>query len=206
MHLINKYFKNLSNHQKEQFEALESFYKEWNEKVNVISRKDLNNLYEKHILHSLAIAKHINFVNGTTIVDVGTGGGFPGVPLAIMFPECEFMLVDSIGKKITVVQNAITELGIENAWAQKIRSNELKGKYDFVVSRAVSQMTKFVTDVQHLISKKNRNIFPNGILYLKGGDLTEELKPYPEIEIFELSSFFEEEFFETKKLIYLPVV
>ncbi len=204
--LIQKYFSGLSVIQVSRFVQLGSLYVEWNEKINVISRKDIGSLYEKHVLHSLAIAKVIRFSGGTRILDVGTGGGFPGIPLAILFPEVSFHLVDSVGKKIKVVQAVAESLGLTNIVAEQIRAEELAGKYDFVVSRAVTTLPCFVKWIRKNISADHRNAMPNGILYLKGGDLTEELKPFGKRSVvYNLSDFFTEEFYETKKLVYLPV-
>lgn len=205
MEVIEKYFSIITTEQKQQFELLAPFYNDWNSKINVISRKDIENLYERHVLHSLAIAKFINFAQGTKIIDVGTGGGFPGIPLAILFPECSFTLIDSIGKKITVVENAIEAIGLKNVCALKVRSNELKSKFDFIISRAVSETSKFVADVRHLVDLHQKNAVPNGIIYLKGGDLTTELKPFKASEVYNLSDYYDEEFFKDKKLFYLPL-
>ncbi len=204
MGLINKYFPDLSEEKIQLYNKLEKLYPEWNEKINVISRKDISELSIRHIIHSLAIAKYINFTPGTKIIDVGTGGGFPGIPLAIYFPECQFHLVDSIGKKIKVVQTIAEELGLKNVTAQQERSEKIKSKYDFVVSRAVTAFPRFVSLTRHLISDKNNNAISNGILYLKGGDFMEEVKPYKNrASITPLTDYFEEDFFETKKLIHL---
>ncbi|WP_282039691.1 16S rRNA (guanine(527)-N(7))-methyltransferase RsmG [Saccharicrinis aurantiacus] len=204
--MINKYFPNLNSKQVELFNKLEALYPEWNERINVISRKDIDELAVRHILHSLAIAKYTNFTPGTRIIDVGTGGGFPGIPLAIMFPECEFHLVDSIGKKIKVVSTIAEELGLSNVKAQQIRSENVKDKYDFVVSRAVTAFPRFVSLTRHLIDKKQINAIGNGILYLKGGDFEEEVKPFiKNISTTDLTSYYEEDFFETKKLIHLTL-
>jgi 16S rRNA (guanine527-N7)-methyltransferase len=206
MGLIEKYFPELSEEQLLLFKKLEQLYPEWNEKINVISRKDIDELSIRHILHSLAIAKYIKFVPGTKIIDVGTGGGFPGIPLAIYFPQCQFHLVDSIGKKITVVETIAQELGLKNVKAQQIRSEKIKSKYDFVVSRAVTAFPRFVSLTRHLVDKKNKNAIANGILYLKGGDFEEEVKPFTnKISISPLTDFFTEDFFETKKLIHLSL-
>jgi len=204
--LIFTYFPDLTELQKKQFEQLAALYKEWNEKINVISRKDIDSLYLHHVLHSLGIAKVISFKPGTKIMDVGTGGGFPGIPLAIMFPECKFHLVDSIGKKITVVREVATALDLKNVNAQQIRAEELRVKYDFVVSRAVTDLSVFVKWVENKFAPQTIfNTLENGILCLKGGDLTEELKPFKnEITVYELKDYFKEEFFETKKVVYLP--
>lgn len=206
MEIILKYFPNLSDHQKQLFSQLEPLYLDWNAKINVISRKDMEAFYVHHVLHSLGIAKLMKFVPGTKVLDVGTGGGFPGIPLAILFPEVSFHLVDSIGKKIKVVQNVADELKLRNVSAEQIRAEQLTDKYDFVVSRAVTRLPEFILWVQKNISKKQKNALPNGILYLKGGDLTEETKPYRKrVYIQDLSEYFEEEFFETKKVLHLPL-
>ncbi|WP_276372998.1 16S rRNA (guanine(527)-N(7))-methyltransferase RsmG [Chryseolinea sp. H1M3-3] len=204
--LLLQYFPTLSETQKSQFDKLYGLYKEWNEKINVISRKDIDNLYINHILHSLGIAKVIAFKPGAKVLDVGTGGGFPGIPLAILFPETQFHLVDSIGKKITVVKNVATALGLKNVNAEQIRAEQLKDEYDFIVSRAVTRLKEFYGWVHRKVKKKSNHELYNGILYLKGGDLDEELaelkKPY---QVFELSDFFKEDFFQTKKIVYVPL-
>lgn len=200
--LILKYFPELSDLQKEQFAHLETVYREWNEKINVISRKDMDSLYEKHILHSLGIAKVMAFEPGTKVLDVGTGGGFPGIPLAILFPEAHFTLIDSIGKKITVVKAVSEEIGLQNIEAVHGRAEQLKQKFHFVVSRAVTQMPEFLRWMKGKFEKEQFNSRHNGVLYLKGGDLAEELAGL-RCEIFQLKHFFEEEFFETKKVVYL---
>ena len=200
--LILKYFPELSDLQKEQFARLETVYREWNEKINVISRKDMDSLYEKHILHSLGIAKVMAFDPGTKVLDVGTGGGFPGIPLAILFPEAHFTLIDSIGKKITVVKAVSEEIGLQNIEAVHGRAEQLKQKFHFVVSRAVTQMPEFLRWMKGKFEKEQFNSRHNGVLYLKGGDLAEELAGL-RCEIFQLKHFFEEEFFETKKVVYL---
>lgn len=206
MKIITKYFPKLDKKQITCFEQLQPLYAEWNAQINVISRKDFLDFYEHHVLHSLAIAKLISFSPGTKILDVGTGGGFPGIPLAIYFPQTLFHLVDSIGKKIKVVNSVIESLGLQNVTAQQIRAEELTDKYDFVVSRAVTNLSEFVPWIQKNISRKQINSMPNGILYLKGGDLQEEIKPYKKkVFVKNLSDFFDEEFFETKKLVHLPV-
>jgi 16S rRNA (guanine527-N7)-methyltransferase len=206
MGLIEKYFPELSEEQLLLFRKLEQLYPEWNEKINVISRKDIDELSIRHILHSLAIAKYIKFVPGTKIIDVGTGGGFPGIPLAIYFPECQFHLVDSIGKKIKVVDTIAQELGLTNIKAQQIRSEKIKSTYDFVISRAVTAFPRFVSLTRHLVNKENKNTIANGILYLKGGDFEEEITPFKNrISLTPLTNFFEEDFFETKKLIHLSL-
>ena len=204
MKTIQKYFKNLNQKQIEQLNQFSELIKEWNSKINLISRKDIEELEERHILHSLAITKVINFKSGTKILDVGTGGGFPGIPLAIFFPEVQFHLIDSIGKKIKVVNEISRELSLTNITAQQIKSTQFKGKFDFVTSRAVTNFPDFVIQVQHLISTKDKNALPNGILYLKGGDFQEEISGFRNrISIYEISDYFEELFFETKKMIYL---
>ncbi len=206
MDLIDKYFSSVTPEQRTRFSLLDSLYREWNDKINVISRKDIDHLYERHVLHSLAIAKLISFCPGTKILDVGTGGGFPGIPLAIMFPECDFLLIDSIGKKIQVVKNIAAALKLCNVKAEQIRAEEVKEQFDFVVSRAVTSLPVFVQWTQKRILKKGQNTLHNGILYLKGGDLTEELRPFVKrVSVFELSAYFSEEFFETKKIIHLPI-
>jgi len=189
---------------KQLFSMLGELYTEWNEKINVISRKDIDHLYERHVLHSLGIAKVTQFVPGTRIMDVGTGGGFPGIPLAILFPETEFFLVDSIAKKITVVNEVAKALGLKNVKAEQQRAEKVKGQFDFVVSRAVTAFPKFVSLVRTKISGVQKNEFANGILYLKGGDFDEELEGFKNrVKVFNLSNYFEEEFFETKKVIHL---
>ncbi len=202
LNLILKYFPEISEKQKEQFQKLEELYTEWNAKINVISRKDMESLYEKHILHSLGIAKIMSFSDGTKVLDVGTGGGFPGIPLAILFPNVQFILIDSIGKKITVV-NAVAEgIGLENVTAIHGRAEKLKEKFHFVVSRAVTQMPEFLKWLKGKFEKEQFNPKHNGVLYLKGGDLAEELAGL-RCEIFQLKQHFEEEFFDTKKVVYL---
>lgn len=200
--LLLKYFPDLTEKQLEQFDKLEDLYNEWNEKINVISRKDMESLYEKHILHSLAIAKVMEFAPGTKVLDIGTGGGFPGIPLAILFPEAEFTLIDSIGKKISVV-NAVAEgVELKNVTAIHGRAEQLKEKFHFVVSRAVTQMPEFLKWLKGKFEKEQFNPKHNGILYLKGGDLAEELAGI-KAEIFNLKNYFDEEFFETKKVVYV---
>lgn len=204
MDIITKYFPDLDESSQERFSRLGQLYSDWNEKINVISRKDIEQLYERHVLHSLGIAKFTGFAAGTRILDVGTGGGFPGIPLAIMFPETEFMLVDSIAKKITVVDAIARELGLTNVVASQERAEKVKGQFDFVVSRAVTAFPNFVALVRTKISGIQRNELANGILYLKGGDFDEELKAFGDrAKVYALSNYFTEEFFETKKLIHL---
>jgi len=206
MELILKYFPNLSKTQIAQFEALYALYIEWNEKINVISRKDIENLYEHHVLHSLAIAEIIKFQPETSILDVGTGGGFPGIPLAILFPESTFVLIDSIGKKIKVGTEVSTSIGLKNITLKHLRVQEEKAKYDFVVSRAVMPLGDLVKLVQKNISKKHKNVLPNGLICLKGGELHHEILPYKNIaELYEVSDYFKEEFFKTKKAVYVPL-
>jgi 16S rRNA (guanine527-N7)-methyltransferase len=206
VNIIEHYFPNLSDRKKKQFTQLESLYGEWNEKINVISRKDIAELYERHVLHSISIALLIEFAPGSQILDVGTGGGFPGIPLAILFPQVDFYLIDSIGKKIKVVQEITNALDLRNIEARHQRAQEFKRPVDFVVSRAVTKMDDFVPWVKKNIAKKSKHNLPNGILYLKGGDLNEELKSFPKATVFPLSDFFEEPFFETKKIVHVPLV
>lgn len=205
--IITKYFPELSKNQVGQFKKLQSLYEDWNQKINVISRKDIDNLYEHHVLHSLAIAKAIRFKAGTTILDFGCGGGFPGIPLAIMFPECHFRMIDGTGKKIKVVNAVAEACGLKNIDAQHLRGEDEKGKYDFIVSRAVMPLPDMMKIVRKNISNKHQNALPNGVFCLKGGDLTEELKPYANVvEEIPLDTFFDEDWFkEEKKLIYLPL-
>ena len=205
MELILKYFPDLTEQQIEQFEALLSLYKEWNAKINVISRKDIDELYLRHVLHSLAIAKVMPFANGSSILDVGTGGGFPGVPLAILFPECQFHLVDSINKKLKVIKGVVDALSLENIRTTHSRVEAIDEQYDFIVSRAVTSMPEFTKWVKGKIRKEQINDFKNGILYLKGGDLSDELKQYTRVKLFPLTDYFKEDFFETKKVVYLPI-
>ncbi|WP_312752593.1 16S rRNA (guanine(527)-N(7))-methyltransferase RsmG [Epilithonimonas hominis] len=202
LELILQYFPNITSEQKKQFAELEVLYKDWNEKINVISRKDTDSLYEKHILHSLGIAKVMAFADGTKVLDIGTGGGFPGIPLAILFPNVQFTLVDSIGKKITVVKGVAESLGLKNVTAHHIRAEQLKEKFHFVVSRAVTQMPVFLTWLRGKFEKEQFNPKHNGVLYLKGGDLAEELAGL-KAEIFSLKNYFDGEFFDTKKVVYL---
>ena len=205
MNLILKYFPNLTAAQIKQFKALEDLYQDWNLKINVVSRKDIDELYLRHVLHSLAIAKIIEFKDGSHILDVGTGGGFPGIPLAILFPECQFHLVDSIGKKINVVEEVKIGLGLTNVKTSHRRVEEIDGRFDFIVSRAVAAMPTFVHWVKGKIAKKQNHELRNGILYLKGGDLTEELRNYKTATIYNLSDYFDEAFYETKKVVHLPL-
>lgn len=205
--LINRHFPGLSSQQQERFSKLGDLYREWNAQINVISRKDIDQLYTNHVLHSLAIAKVMPFASGSKILDVGTGGGFPGIPLAILYPDCHFRMIDSIGKKIKVVNAVIEALGLENAEAQQLRAEQDRGKYDFVVSRAVTRLEKFVPWVQQRFRKQQINPFPNGILYLKGGDLREELKAVRrDTDVVQLTQFFDEPFFETKAVVYVRMV
>ncbi|MFO0355726.1 MAG: 16S rRNA (guanine(527)-N(7))-methyltransferase RsmG [Sphingobacteriaceae bacterium] len=204
--LIHKYFPNLTEKQTKQFAQLKDLYAFWNEQINVISRKDLDNFYERHVLHSLGIAKVITFAPGTKIMDVGTGGGFPGIPLAIMFPECQFHLVDSIGKKIKVVNEVAMAIGLKNLTAEHERAEKVNDKYHFVVSRAVTEFPVFYNWVRGKFLKEQLNNLSNGILYLKGGDLREEFgKFYDKCDFYDLNKYFQEEFFETKKVVYLSI-
>ncbi|MBP6040244.1 MAG: 16S rRNA (guanine(527)-N(7))-methyltransferase RsmG [Flavobacterium sp.] len=205
MEAILKHFPDLTQVQKEQFQQLDSLYHDWNEKINVISRKDIDALYTKHVLHSLGIAKIQSFEPGTFVLDVGTGGGFPGIPLAILFPETRFYLIDVIAKKIKVVQAVADALGLKNVKAEQIRAENVKGDFDFIVSRAVTNMPDFVSWVKTKIKKQHKHELKNGILYLKGGDLTEELKDFPKATLYDLAEIFEDEFFETKKVVHLPL-
>lgn len=205
MELILKYFPQLTDIQKEQFSQLQKLYQDWNLKINVVSRKDIDELYLRHVLHSLGIAKIQTFLPGSKVLDVGTGGGFPGIPLAILYPDVKFHLVDSIGKKIKVVDEVVEGLQLENVKTTNARVETISENYDFIVSRAVAQMETFVHWVNGKIAKKSLHDRKNGILYLKGGDLTEELKVYKNAEIYPLENYFEEEFFKTKSVVYLPL-
>lgn len=205
MELILKYFPQLTDIQKNQFGMLQELYEDWNLKINVVSRKDIDELYLRHVLHSLGIAKIQPFLPGSKILDVGTGGGFPGIPLAVLFPEVQFHLVDSIGKKIKVVEEVVDGLQLQNVKTTNDRVENVSENYDFIVSRAVAQMETFVHWVNGKIAKKNVHERKNGILYLKGGDLAEELKVYKTATVFPLSDFFEEDFFETKSVVHLPL-
>ena len=202
MEIIHKYFPDLSNKQVKQFLELQELYEYWNTKINVISRKDIIALYVNHVLHSLAIAKVISFNNGSRILDVGTGGGFPGIPLAILFPNVDFLLVDSIGKKINVVNEVSASIGLANIRTMHVRAESIKENFDFVVSRAVTNITDFKKLVKGRFNKIHKNTINNGILYLKGGDLSEEFRLIPHTQ-YEISNFFEEDFFETKKVVYI---
>lgn len=203
--LIKKYFPHLSAKQIEQFTALDALYHDWNSKINVISRKDIDNLYEHHILHSLAIAKYITFREGTNVLDFGTGGGFPGIPLAIFFPEANFKLIDGTGKKVRVAQEVADAIGLENVLPAHLRGEEEKGKFDFIVSRAVMPLPDLMKIVKKNIAPDQHNTLPNGVIVLKGGNLNNELKPYKKIvEKTELSQWFDEEWFKEKYLIYVP--
>lgn len=205
MELILKYFPNLTEDQIEKFQKLELLYQDWNLKINVVSRKDIDELYLRHVLHSLGIAKVIQFKDGSKIMDVGTGGGFPGIPLAIMFPNCSFHLVDSIAKKLKVVNEVVEGLGLTNVKTTHSRVEEIDDTYDFIVSRAVAIMPTFVHWVKGKIAKEQRNDLKNGILYLKGGDLTEELQDYKTVTTYNLTDFYSEDFYETKKVVHLPL-
>jgi len=202
--LILSQFPNLTETQKEQFGRLQELYDDWNSQINVISRKDTENFYERHVMHSLAIAKVTSFVDGTKIMDIGTGGGFPGIPLAILFPNCNFLLVDSIGKKIKVVKEVTASLGIKNVRATHERAENINEQFDFIVSRAVTAMPTFLVWTKGKFLKENKNKFKNGILYLKGGDLEKEMATVKKaIQYFDLNQFYSEDFFETKKVVYI---
>jgi 16S rRNA (guanine527-N7)-methyltransferase len=206
MEIIEKYFTDLTEQQRERFAQLKDLYTHWNSQINVISRKDIDSLYLHHVLHSLSIAKVIKFEPGTKIMDVGCGGGFPGIPLAILFPECEFYMVDSIGKKIKVVNEVATALQLKNVKAEHTRVQQVKDKFDFIVSRAVTAFPKFVNMVRKNSSPKDKNSLANGILYIKGGDFQEEIAGYGDkVQLFDCTNYFEEEFFETKKVVHLEL-
>lgn len=205
--IIQKYFPHLTPEQQRQFEMLGPLYQEWNERINVISRRDIEQLYEHHVLHSLGIARYITFRSGTRILDVGTGGGFPGIPLAILFPESQFLLIDSIGKKIRVATAVVTALGLTNVKLLQENARLERGKFDFVVSRAVMAAPELVQIVRKNVAREQHNALPNGLLCLKGGELTEELKPFHrKAQVWDLANEFEEEYFETKKVVYIPLV
>lgn len=202
---ILKYFPDLTKEQQRQIAALDELYRDWNAKINVISRKDIDHLYEHHVLHSMAIAMIIQFRAGTKILDFGTGGGFPGIPLAILFPECDFKLIDGTGKKIRVAQEVCNAIGLKNCHPEHLRGEDEKGKYDFIVSRAVMPLPDLLKIVKKNISKEQHNALPNGIICLKGGDLQEEMRPFRNlVEISDISKFFSEEWFKEKNIIYLP--
>ena len=206
MNIIQKYFPQLSAEQQHQVALLDELYRDWNSKINVISRKDIDNLYEHHVLHSMAIAKMVNFRPGTRILDFGTGGGFPGIPLAILFPECQFKLIDGTGKKIRVAQEVAQAIGLKNCQPAHLRGEDEKGQYDFIVSRAVMPLPDLVKIVKKNIAKEQQNALPNGIICLKGGNLDAELQPYRKlVEKAELSQWFDEEWFKEKYVIYLPL-
>lgn len=205
MELILKYFPDLTEDQINKFTKLEELYKDWNLKINVVSRKDIDELYLRHVLHSLAIAKLIQFEDGSKIMDVGTGGGFPGIPLAILFPECSFHLVDSIAKKLKVVNEVVEGLGLENVKTTHSRVEEIKDTYDFIVSRAVAAMPTFVHWIKGKVAKDQKNTLKNGVIYLKGGDLEEELKDYQTATVYNISDYYTEAFYDTKKLVHLPI-
>ncbi len=206
MKKLLKYFPNITERQIEQFEALYDLYFDWNTKINVISRKDIENLYEHHVLHSLAIAKYITFKPGTNVLDFGTGGGFPGIPLAIMFPECRFKLIDGTGKKIRVATEIVRSIGLKNCFPEHLRGEDERNKYDFIVSRAVMPLSNLTKIMHKNISRINKNAIPNGIISLKGGELQEELRPYKNIvETTEIVDWFTEEWFKGKYVVYLPI-
>ena len=206
MELIQRYFPNLTEKQKEQMAALKDLYTDWNAKINVISRKDIDNLYEHHVLHSLAIMKALRFKAGSNVLDFGTGGGFPGIPLAIMMPDVNFKLIDGTGKKIRVVEEVASAIGLENVTAEHLRGEDEKGKYDFVVSRAVMPLPDLVKIVKKNISQKQHNAMLNGVLVLKGGNVDAEIHPYRKsVEVSPISNWFEEEWFKEKNVIYLPL-
>lgn len=205
--IIDKYFPHLTEHQAEQFAQLEALYNDWNAKINVISRKDIQNLYEHHVLHSLGIAKVVNFKDGTTVMDLGTGGGFPGIPLAILFPNVQFHLVDSIGKKVRVANEVATAIGLKNVKFSHARAEEIKEQYDFVVTRAVMPMVDLMKVARKNIRREQHNAVPNGIIALKGGELAGEIASMKNIcTVWELSDFFEEEYFKTKKVVHVTII
>jgi len=205
MELIQKYFPLLSDVQKEQFSKLFELYSDWNSKINVVSRKDIEELYLRHVLHSLGIAKVLQFKNGTSIMDIGTGGGFPGIPLAILYPDCNFHLVDSINKKLKVVNAVAESLGLTNVKTSHKRAEDINETFDFIVSRAVTAMPSFVSWIKNKVNKKSKHDLKNGVLYLKGGDLTEELSGFPKATLYNLNDYFDEDFFDTKKVVHLPI-
>lgn len=206
MELIQKYFPDITDEQRRQYGMLYDLYADWNSKINVISRKDIENLYEHHVLHSLAIAKTLRFRSETKVLDLGTGGGFPGIPLAIMFPDVKFKLIDGTGKKIRVVQEVASALGLKNCEACHIRGEEEKGKYDFVVSRAVMKLPELVRLIKKNVGNSQRNSLPNGLLCLKGGDVTDEIQPFRHIaDVTDIGTMFDEEWFENKYLVYIPL-
>lgn len=206
MDIVKEYFPNLTKEQTDQFSKLYDLYSDWNAKINVISRKDIDQLYERHVLHSLGIAKVVQFQSGASVLDVGTGGGFPGIPLAILFPEVDFYLIDAIQKKLKVVEAVSEALNLKNIKIEQIRAQNVKKDFDFIVSRAVTNMPDFVNWVKKKIKKKNNHPdYKNGIFYLKGGDLDEELSKFTKHQLFDLESYFKEPFFETKKVVYLPL-
>lgn len=205
MHIIEKYFPHLTTEQQRQFAALDALYREWNQKINVISRKDIDNLYEHHVLHSLAIAKDFTFRPGTSILDFGCGGGFPGIPLAIAFPECRFKLIDGTGKKIRVATEVAEAIGLKNLKAEHLRGEEERGKFDFVVSRAVMPLPDLMKIVRKNFAKAQHNAMANGLICLKGGQLDDELKPFQKIaQVHAIDQWFEEEWFKDKQVVYLP--
>jgi 16S rRNA (guanine527-N7)-methyltransferase len=207
MDVIKKYFLDLTGKQESQFAALQDLYTDWNSKINLISRKDIGNLYEKHVLHSLGIAKVLRFTGGTTIMDVGTGGGFPGIPLAILFPNVQFLLLDSIGKKIKVAEDITRQIGLDNVECRHVRVEDEKRTFNFVICRSVMTITDLVRISRKNISRHQQNALPNGFICLKGGDLQKEIKPFKnQVVEYSLSDYFEEEFFKTKKVIYLPLI
>ncbi len=205
MEIVKKYFPDLTEKQLKQFDQLYDLYLFWNNQINVISRKDIDELYERHVLHSLGIAKVQKFENGSKILDVGTGGGFPGIPLAILFPDVDFYLVDSIGKKIKVVEEISLALDLKNVKAEQIRAEQVKGEYDFIISRAVTTMSEFSNWIKNKVAKKQLHELTNGILYLKGGDLTDELSSFPKATIYLLKNYYEEDFYESKKVVHIPL-